>query len=381
MDAPPPPPPTCVSPQVLDRSTGVCTTPGGGDAGGGGGAGGGAGQPVSGGQLQQTQAQSVAVQATPTDACPNIDGAQPGVPNGMSLDKQGRCVTPQRSVTLVVNRSGNGVIVSTPAGIRCGRVCSAKFPPGTKLKLSLRPAKGFKVAALPAGCVASNCRFTLNASRKVLANFRPQPGTRTLPLELKEPSVQGGFDARSFKGRLVAAGKVGAAAVLTVRVEATGRAKPVAVFRFPVEAGRFRQALVLPATMAPGSYQVTVAGSGRGLAAAELERSLTLAPPPLGLLGRAWTSAARHGPAAASLPGTDKQVWAYFHYIVLPEADLPLSVTWYAPGGKKVGAVGKPPAPTIESVVGSTSSLTAGTWEAVLSARGKALDTVTVTVK
>jgi len=79
-----------------------------------------------------------------------------------------------QTVTLTVNVGGpgNGVVSSTPAGIKCTDRCSTTFPVGSVVTLTATPTKGSFSGWSGGGCVGkSSCTMTLNASTMVKATF------------------------------------------------------------------------------------------------------------------------------------------------------------------------------------------------------------------
>lgn len=76
--------------------------------------------------------------------------------------------------TLSVSTSNPGTVVSTPAGIDCGKSCSAKFAPGTAVSLVAVPPPGKTFIGWSGACTGadpSGCRITVNADTKVQAAF------------------------------------------------------------------------------------------------------------------------------------------------------------------------------------------------------------------
>ena len=74
--------------------------------------------------------------------------------------------------TLTVRRFGRGTIVSSPAGIRCGRACSHRFTPGP-VTLTAKPARGWRFARWRGACRGTRavCRLTLLRGQIVAASF------------------------------------------------------------------------------------------------------------------------------------------------------------------------------------------------------------------
>jgi hypothetical protein len=70
---------------------------------------------------------------------------------------------------------GKGAVTSAPAGINCGKVCTASVSAGTTLTLSVAPEAGFVFTGWSGACTGNGpCRVTLNASISVQANFAKQ---------------------------------------------------------------------------------------------------------------------------------------------------------------------------------------------------------------
>ena len=81
--------------------------------------------------------------------------------------------TASASNTLTVNRSGSGSVVSLPAGIDCGQICSAIFTGGTAALLTATPASGWTFAGWSGACTGTGaCTVTMNASATVSAQFK-----------------------------------------------------------------------------------------------------------------------------------------------------------------------------------------------------------------
>jgi hypothetical protein len=83
-------------------------------------------------------------------------------------------VTPsQATLTVASDLPGAGTIDSSPAGISCGTVCTAKFAPGTLVHLSATDASGyFQVGWTGGGCSGRGaCDLVLNSDTRVVAGF------------------------------------------------------------------------------------------------------------------------------------------------------------------------------------------------------------------
>ncbi len=81
----------------------------------------------------------------------------------------------QGVVTLTVNKTGSGTVISNPAGINCGSVCSAQFTRNTTVTLTATPDPGSTVSSW-SGCdsVSSDqrqCTVTMTTNRTVTVTF------------------------------------------------------------------------------------------------------------------------------------------------------------------------------------------------------------------
>ncbi len=79
------------------------------------------------------------------------------------------------TVTLVVN-APNGRVVSDPAGIDCGRTCSAEFPRGAAVALLAQAASGHGFRRWSAPCGSGRrCALTLDEDTTITASYEPLP--------------------------------------------------------------------------------------------------------------------------------------------------------------------------------------------------------------
>ena len=78
--------------------------------------------------------------------------------------------------TLSVTKTGGGAIVSSPAGIDCGAVCSSLFKQDTSVTLTATPAAGFSFNGWGGACNGqAACVVILNDNRAVSASFAEIP--------------------------------------------------------------------------------------------------------------------------------------------------------------------------------------------------------------
>jgi uncharacterized repeat protein (TIGR02543 family) len=78
---------------------------------------------------------------------------------------------------LTVHDYGEGTIVSSPAGISCGPICSAVFATGTTVTLIATPAQGYQFAGWSNACSGTGpCTVLMNSIQDVDATFLPLAG-------------------------------------------------------------------------------------------------------------------------------------------------------------------------------------------------------------
>lgn len=98
------------------------------------------------------------------------------------------------TVTLTVSRDGTGfgTVTSEPAGIACGKACSAQFPEGHTITLFAAPAAGSRFAGWGGACAQSPgniCTVSLAAPASASASFvldRSSPADRPVQRSVSE---------------------------------------------------------------------------------------------------------------------------------------------------------------------------------------------------
>lgn len=84
---------------------------------------------------------------------------------------------------VTVAKSGPGEVVSNPARIDCGSICSAIFDDGTALTFSAVADPGFHLAGFRGACTGQSCTLLLRSDALIEVDFEPgppPPGTHTL---------------------------------------------------------------------------------------------------------------------------------------------------------------------------------------------------------
>ena len=83
----------------------------------------------------------------------------------------------KRTLSVAKAGTGQGTVISTPAGIDCGAVCSAEVEAGTKVTLKATPSAGSTFTGWSGeSCSgASTCKLMLNEARNVTATFAANP--------------------------------------------------------------------------------------------------------------------------------------------------------------------------------------------------------------
>ncbi len=110
---------------------------------------------------------------------------------------------PPRSLTVARSGDGSGTVVSAPAGIECGTVCTAELDEGSLVTLTATPGARSRLAGW-SGCDSEpgpgSCAVTMSAARAVTASFAavpdppppPPPGQRILSVYPANVGAYGG---------------------------------------------------------------------------------------------------------------------------------------------------------------------------------------------
>jgi hypothetical protein len=85
--------------------------------------------------------------------------------------------TPPTKFLLKVEKTGEGTVVSSPAGINCGGTCSAEFTEGSMVTLTASPGTGYALSTW-AGCTTHNgltCTVEMSKAKTVKVAFVATP--------------------------------------------------------------------------------------------------------------------------------------------------------------------------------------------------------------
>lgn len=193
--------------------------------------------------------------------------------------------TALRPTTLAVEKTGNGTVVSSPAGIDCGAACTADFAPGTTVTLEARPAPGWAFEAWNGTCDGSGtCTIVMDSGRSVTASFTDAQKPLLSISSLPDGSFTSDQDL-NVSGTVTDNGTLAGLRV-------NGTAVPVR------EDGTFSSLVVLT----PGTNRITVTATDAANNRAEATRSITLdrAAPAFVITAPADNSATAHNLLAVS---------------------------------------------------------------------------------
>jgi len=103
----------------------------------------------------------------------DLDGAPRDAQPDIGAFEFGAVPRPLLTVT-AEQLGGSGTVTSSPAGINCGTVCSARFDPNTIVTLTARPDRGSRFLGWRHGCSGkARCTIRLNSAKSVTARFAP----------------------------------------------------------------------------------------------------------------------------------------------------------------------------------------------------------------
>ncbi len=100
-------------------------------------------------------------------------GVNPTCTLSMSTDREVLAFFKKLDTLTIAKSGGSGLVTSSPAGLDCGAICSAKFKRHTPVELFAEPAPGYRFAGW-SGCAidfGSRCIQTAEGDATVTANF------------------------------------------------------------------------------------------------------------------------------------------------------------------------------------------------------------------
>ena len=119
-----------------------------------------------------------AIRYTPADGFEGTDSFSYTVDDGRGATASAGVSVDVGTFALSVATTGNGRVVSTPAGIDCGAKCSAGFDTATTVTLVAHPDAGWTLGAWGGACSGTGtCTVTMDAAKSVTADFLPPPPT------------------------------------------------------------------------------------------------------------------------------------------------------------------------------------------------------------
>jgi hypothetical protein len=245
-------------------------------------------------------------------------------------------------------------------------------PPGTPVgtyTVTLSASVGFGASA--------QTRNAIGTVTVVPQQEPPAPG-----FTLDSTALSAAFVANKLRGTLTLAGSAAQPTQVNVTLFRRGRKKGAAPSfsrQLRLGTGSFRSVITLPATLAPGAYDLVVSPIVAGVAFAQQVRTVTIPGPAVGLVGSAVFSARAGGPAATRLRGVRHALHVRFVFSSLPRKGRAITVSFVKPDGRTTGPpVGKPRRRVVAAFVSSPDALPAGTWKAVLRVGKAVVKTATV---
>jgi hypothetical protein len=217
-------------------------------------------------------------------------------------------------------------------------------------------------------------------TRQIVISSAPVPPPPPLPSTTVNPP-KAKITWKSGKlsnSTLTVTGTVAAPATLTITVKLHSGTKTAIKSTFAAAAGPFTSTLKLPATLAPGKYDISVTGP----VVQSSQTSFTLAAPASGIVKRTYATGTRRGPAVTTL-SKSSELWAHFSFGVLPKRGQKITTQWILPGGKRLAANTRPRSGLVEAQVKDLTgkALPTGRWRCVIKVGKTVLGTLNVRLK
>jgi hypothetical protein len=230
------------------------------------------------------------------------------------------------------------------------------------------------------------CHVSLSKTANVGARFAPR-GKASIPLSISRAKFDVKWAESLGSGKLDVEGKIAKPAEVALQLHRSGGSKPLLTTSLSLPAGAFSLSIkLLPGLLAdgapllPGGFVVSIGGHNGKVAVPTEVRAITLAPPPQGVVSKAFASSSSGGGPQISIPAGRKSAFVHFVFQTMPTGKEPLSVAWYRPGGKLLGVATKSSVPVVTSSISSKAPLPAGTWRVDLRAGKTVVKTVTLAV-
>lgn len=300
-------------------------------------------------------------------------------------------ITPSPTLLAIkIGVTGSGTVTGTTpggAGIACGAngsTCFGTYKPGATISLRAAPVTGFRFGGWSGGCTGMTitCRLKVQKASTISARFISMPSAAIVPVQIDAAAFSVSWNQSIGTGKLLVHGRIAKTAQVDVQLARSGGGKLVSE-RLSLPAGHFSIALKLDPALGliPGGFVVTISGKSGHLSVPPQVKTLSLASPPGGVVGRAFASASANGAPTATLHAKGKQAFVTFDFKAQPPRGQSLTVAWFEPGGKLLGQAAKSSAPTITSSVKSNGPLPRGAWHVDLRYGKTLVKTVTINVQ
>jgi hypothetical protein len=238
---------------------------------------------------------------------------------------------PAATVTLTIQRLGNGTVKSTPAGINCGpgpteTACSASFTQGSSVTLRATPIIGWTWLYWDGACVGRatpTCVIPqLNASASALVIFAGVDAFQaTVSPVWKESVLAGG--TMDFSGV--------ASHVAELNVSFTGPTGAIVKsihVSVPAPGGNFKGTLALPRLrLVPGTYGARLQGTVSNKQVPTQDKPVLLPAPPEGVVSKAFTTTVKTNPNVPNRLSKVLELDFHFVFAALPASGQQITYT------------------------------------------------------
>ena len=300
-------------------------------------------------------------------------------------------ITPAPTLLAIkVGVTGSGTVTGKTtggAGIACGAkgsTCFGTYKPGSTISLRAAPVAGFRFGGWSGGCsgMTITCQLKVQKASTISARFISMPSAAIVPVQIDAAAFSVSWNQSIGTGKLLVHGRIAKTAQVDVQLARSGGGKLVSE-HLSLPAGHFSIALKLDPALGliPGGFVVTISGKSGRLSVPPQVKTLSLAAPPGGVVGRAFASASANGAPTATVHANGKQAFVTFDFKAQPPRGQSLTVAWFEPGGKLLGQATKSSAPTITSSVKSNGPLPRGAWHVDLRSGKTLVKTVTINVQ